>query len=81
VATLTNTCNKPLTLYGIVTNDSFPTVATPTSCGRTLAPGANCTVSVTFAPTAGGMITGQLIVTDNGLGSPRTVSLSGVETP
>ena len=52
-------------------------------CVGTLASGAHCTVSVTFAPTQTGSIAGKLTVTDNNsgvAGSVQTVSLSGTGT-
>ena len=39
--------------------------------------GANCTISVTFKPAAGGTRTGALSISDNALGSPQSVALSG----
>src|SRR5205823_787471 len=43
----------------------------------TLAAGANCSINVTFTPTASGAWTGTLSVTDNAGGSAQTVALSG----
>src|SRR5207245_722848 len=43
--------------------------------------GANCVVSVTFSPTAGGTRTGTLTITDNAAGSPHVIALTGVPTP
>ncbi len=47
------------------------------NCGATLAPNASCTLSVTFAPTAGGALAGNVVFTDNVTGSPQTVALAG----
>ena len=47
------------------------------NCGTSLAAGASCTVSVTFAPTAAGAATGTLSVASSAPGSPLTVALSG----
>jgi hypothetical protein len=47
------------------------------NCGTALTPGANCTVSVTFTPTATGNRTDNLTITDNAPDSPQTVALSG----
>ena len=38
---------------------------------------ASCTITVYFAPTTAGTITGTVTVTDNASGSPQTVSLTG----
>jgi hypothetical protein len=48
-----------------------------TTCGSTLAPSEHCTVSVTFTPTAHGLRTAVLSVSDSGNPSPQTASLSG----
>src|SRR6202035_4485599 len=47
------------------------------NCGTSLAAGASCAVSVTFAPTAAGAATGTLSVNSSAPGSPLTVALSG----
>ncbi len=47
------------------------------NCGTSLAAGASCTVSVSFAPTAAGAATGTLSVNSSAPGSPLTVALSG----
>jgi hypothetical protein len=39
--------------------------------------GANCTIPVTFKPTASGTRTGTLSISDNAAGSPQSVVLSG----
>src|SRR5205823_4427767 len=48
----------------------------PTS-PATLAAGANCSINVTFTPTASGARTGTLSATDHACRSPQTVPLSG----
>jgi hypothetical protein len=47
------------------------------TCGSSIAAGGSCTVSVTFAPTSGGSLTGTLSVATSAPGSPLTVALSG----
>lgn len=47
------------------------------TCGKTLAPGANCWVSVTFKPTVTGPLSASLNFADNAAGSPQTITLSG----
>jgi len=47
------------------------------TCGSSLAAGASCTISVTFTPAAAGLRLAALAVTDNALGSPQKVTLSG----
>jgi len=46
-------------------------------CTGTLAIGANCSVSVTFTPTANGTVTASLGFTDTATGSPQSVALTG----
>jgi uncharacterized repeat protein (TIGR01451 family) len=57
--------------------NSSPDYAATTTCGATLAAGANCTISVTFTPSAAGSLPGTLGLDDNASNSPQTVSLSG----
>ena len=47
------------------------------SCGTSVAPTASCTISVTFTPTAPGVRSGTLTITDNAAGSPHTIALNG----
>jgi Alpha-1,3-glucanase catalytic domain D1/F5/8 type C domain/Pectate lyase superfamily protein/Abnormal spindle-like microcephaly-assoc'd, ASPM-SPD-2-Hydin/Cep192 domain 4 len=47
------------------------------TCGSSIAAGGSCTVSVKFAPTSGGSLTGALSVATSAPGSPLTVALSG----
>lgn len=48
------------------------------TCGSQIGPGANCMISVTFAPTKTGIRTADAQINDNGGGSPQTVPLSGI---
>jgi hypothetical protein len=43
-------------------------------------PGATCTVTVSFTPTASGSATGNIAFTDNAAGFPNTVTVSGEGT-
>ncbi|HEY3456764.1 MAG TPA: choice-of-anchor D domain-containing protein, partial [Bryobacteraceae bacterium] len=47
------------------------------TCGSVLTAGANCTVSVTFSPTASGARTATLSFADSVAGSPQIVTLNG----
>ena len=79
--TLTNTGNGPLTINSIATSGDF--AATNTGAGAcpigpaTLAAAANCSINVTFAPTALASRTGTLTITDNAGGSPHVIQLTG----
>lgn len=47
------------------------------TCGATLAAGASCTISVTFAPASATSFAATLAVADSATGSPQTASLTG----
>ena len=72
--TLSNTGTATLTISSIVASGDF---AETDNCGGSLASGGNCSISVTFTPTASGTRTGSSSVTDNASGSPQTVGLTG----
>ena len=78
---LTNTGAGALTINSIAASGDFAATSTGASAcpisPATLAAGANCTINVTFTPTATGPRAGTLSVTDNGSGSPHTVPLTG----
>jgi DNA-binding beta-propeller fold protein YncE len=60
-----------------------PFIGSTASSPGTLAPGASCTLSISFAPTAAGSINGNLVLTDNNLNLPnatQTISLTGTAT-
>jgi hypothetical protein len=72
--TLSNSGSATLNITGIAHTGDF---GHTTTCGSTLASGANCTINVTFAPTSRGSRTGTLTLTSDAPGSPHTVNLSG----
>ena len=47
------------------------------TCSSSLAPGANCTISVKFTPATAGTRTGTLTVNDNASTSPQVVTFTG----
>jgi hypothetical protein len=47
------------------------------NCGITVSVGANCAIQVQFTPTATGVLTGNVSISDNAAGSPQVISLSG----
>jgi len=47
------------------------------TCGSSIAAGGSCTVSVKFAPTSGGPLSGTLSVATSAPGSPLTIALTG----
>ncbi len=72
--TMTNNGTSLLTISSITASGNFSETNT---CGSSLAAGANCTISVTFNPKAGGTLTGSISVSDNAPGSPQTAALNG----
>jgi hypothetical protein len=72
--TLTNTSNFSAAITSISASQQF---SESDNCGAALAGGASCTINVSFAPTAGGSVTGTLTIADNAIGSPQSVTLSG----
>ncbi|MHB8652806.1 MAG: SBBP repeat-containing protein [Terriglobia bacterium] len=75
--TLTNNGDATLTIASIAATGDF---AETDTCVGNVAPGANCSLTVTFTPTVLGTRTGQITVTDNAFGSPRTINLTGTGT-
>lgn len=76
--TLTNTGNAALGITSIaVTGTDASSFAFGTSCGSSLAAGANCTIHGHFAPTTTGALTAAVTITDNASDSPESIALSG----
>ncbi len=73
--TLANNGSTDLTISDIVAGTNF---GETNDCGTSLVAGGNCTISVTFAPTADGSQTGTVTITDNAAnGSTQTINLNG----
>jgi hypothetical protein len=84
-ATLANTGTSPLTISGAALNGAHPAdyQIASTTCGATLAAGAQCLYRVAFRPTAPGTRTSSLRVThDSGnvAGSTSVTTLTGTGT-
>ena len=75
--TVTNPSTTAVSMSSIGVTGPF---SEANNCGTSLAAGASCTVSVSFAPTAAGSATGTLSVNSSAPGSPLTVALSGTGT-
>jgi len=76
--TLSNTGNATLSITSIaVTGTNARDFAQTSTCGSSVAAGANCTIAVMFSPSALGTRTAALSISDNASGSPQTVPLSG----
>jgi phospholipase C len=79
--TLNNTGSAPLSVTSItITGTNASDFSETTTCGSSVAAGGNCTISVTFTPTAAGSLSASVSVTDNAAGSPQTIALSGTGT-
>ena len=76
--TLTNSGTNALSIGSISFQGADPADFTGTStCGRSLAVNASCTVTVEFKPTAAAARTATLVIRDNAGNSPQSVTLSG----
>ncbi len=76
--TLTNSGGTALTVTSLtLTGTNAGDFAQTSTCGSSVAAGANCTIAVLFTPSASGALTAALSIADNATGSPQTVSLSG----
>src|SRR5271165_5957224 len=71
---LTNNLPTALSISSIGVTGNF---AQTNTCGTSLSGGTNCTISVTFTPTALGSQTGTLTISDSATNSPQTVPLTG----
>jgi Bacterial Ig-like domain (group 3)/FG-GAP-like repeat/Abnormal spindle-like microcephaly-assoc'd, ASPM-SPD-2-Hydin len=72
--TLTNNSAAALQINSVTVSGDF---SETNNCGKSVAAGSGCSITVGFKPTASGTRTGTLSVSDNASGSPHTVSLSG----
>jgi hypothetical protein len=74
--TVTNVSSHSATFTSIAGSGDF---AQSNTCPTTLNAGQNCTITVTFTPTAAGTRTGAVTLQDNAPGSPtQTIALSGI---
>ena len=78
--TVTNTGSAALVVTSVTIGGTNPGDFGQTTTCATVAPGASCTISVTFRPTATGARTATLSIADNAAASPQTVALSGTGT-
>jgi len=79
--TLSNTGNAFLPKPTIsVTGSNAGDFAQTNTCTSSVAMGANCTLTVTFTPSAAGNRAASLSISDTAAGSPQLVSLSGIGT-
>ena len=75
---LANVGNGALTIASLaITGTNASDFAQTNTCASPVAAGGNCTISVTFTPTASGSRTASVSISDNASGSPQMVALSG----
>jgi hypothetical protein len=77
-ATLTNVGSSPLSISSIsVGGTNTADFGETNTCGTSVGAGATCTITLTFHPTAIGSRSAVVSISDNGGGSPQTISLFG----
>jgi hypothetical protein len=75
--TLTNTGKSSLKISSMKASTQFGMTST---CGSTVAAGAACAISVTFAPTSKGSKSGTVTINDSASSKPQVIELSGTGT-
>ena len=74
---LSNTGTSALTISSVKATGQFGVSST---CGSSVAPGGNCTLSVTFSPTSQGPKSGTISIRDSASSKPQVIELSGAGT-
>jgi hypothetical protein len=78
---LSNVGQSNLSINGLgISGTTTPQFAQTNNCGSTLFPAGSCTITVTFTPSTADNQTAQLVITDNAVGSPHTIPLTGKGT-
>lgn len=75
--TLTNTGKIPLTISSMKLAGQF---AMSSTCGKGVAAGKSCTISVTFSPQSQGAKSGTVTINDSASSKPMVIELSGTGT-
>ena len=76
--TLTNTGSAPLVISDVTPSGDF---AQLNNCPASIAAGANCTINITFTPTASGNRFGSVTITDNAASNTQIITLTGTGNP
>jgi len=71
---LRNMGSTVLSISSIAASGDF---AETNNCGSSVPAASNCTLSITFAPTATGSRTGSVAIRDDAAGTPHLISLTG----
>ena len=72
--TLTNSGSTALTISSMKSTGQFGMSST---CGTSVAPGANCAINVTFSPQSKGPKSGTVTLRDSASSKPQVIELSG----
>lgn len=75
--TLTNTGRNPLKVASIKAAGQF---GMTTTCGKSVAAGANCSISVTFSPKTVGKKNGTVTIIDSASTKPQVIAMQGTGT-
>jgi len=73
-ATLTNNLTVPLNISNIAVSGEF---LQTNNCTSPISAGTSCTFTITFRPTASGLLSGTITMTDNATNSPQILNLAG----
>jgi hypothetical protein len=74
---LQNTASVPLAISDVTSSANYEVASN--TCSTTVAPGASCTIGVTFTPPTAGSFSGTLTVSDNdAFGGQQMVALNGI---
>jgi hypothetical protein len=76
--TLTNTGKTTLTISSMTPKGQF--AISSTTCGSSVAPAANCAISVTFSPQTRGPKSGTITIRDSASSRPQVIELLGTGT-
>ncbi len=72
---LRNMGSSPLSISSITAVGDF---SENDNCGNDVSAAGNCTLSISFTPTAPGSRSGAVVIQDDAAGAPHTISLSGI---
>jgi hypothetical protein len=77
-STLTNIGNTAITLSSIAFTSPSPSYTLGNGCGSSLAPGASCTLTLTFTPQKKGSLSAKVRISYSGtVGSPQYIEMIG----
>ena len=78
-ATLSNTGSNAVAINSVApTGNNAGDFTQSNTCGSSLAPGANCVITVTFTPSQAGPRVAAITINDDTAGTPHRMGLSGI---